>query len=296
MSNLSKPFTPQSGGVRKAPAIKAHTSIEDMFAQYKNDTRQQKANILLLGAVGSGKTTAIGTMPGPILVISFDPTGIRSLKDSYPNRVLDSSRDLAEQIAEGKDILPYTNFEGITEENAREKAVAFTKYLNDIHNNGTIYNFKTVVIDSYTTMNTMFEWHQGLKDQSKNGSLPTLNDYGHINRYISNVVNHMCSEPYHFILTGHLAKDLEEATGSTVYQLEAYRSMQNKLPILFDFCFVMKMKQGMNSVEHQLITRSPLFAAKRRSTKLEDVEEPNLTNLMKKMGGLDIESVPLKLT
>ena len=40
--------------------------------------------------------------------------------------------------------------------------------------------FKTVVIDSYSTMSMMYEWHQGLKDKTKNGTLPTQNDYGHI--------------------------------------------------------------------------------------------------------------------
>ena len=294
------PLTPNGVGVKppigtRPRAIIPQYSISSLREDYKNDASQEHMSLLLLGSVGSGKTTAIGTMPGPILVFSFDPSGTRSLKEMYPDRIIDpkSATPLAEQIASGRDIDLITKFEGLTEETATEKVKDWEKTFVALHTSGEIYNYRTVAIDSYSTLCMLYEWHQGLKDKTKNGNLPTLNDYGHINRFINKVITRGCSEPYHFIVTGHLGKQFDEATGKTIYQLKAYPSVRDTLPILFDFCFIQQATEKSDGIKYTITTHNPAFAAKKRSNNLSNVEPSDLTKIMKKIGGLKTE--PKKL-
>jgi len=261
--------------------IEPKRDIKSLLEYYKQDAAQQYANILILGAVAAGKTSLIATMPKPILLYSFDPSGTKA-------------EAMRKEIQAGN-VVPATRFEKISESTVKTQINEFEKTVMSIRNSGEINKFKTVAIDSYTTMAQMYEWNQGLKDLTKNDTLPTLHDYNFIIRYLSNMIISMCNDPCHFVMTGHLSKEIEEMTGRETYQIDAYRTMRTKLPMYFDHCFVMRKTQKASGIKHELVTNSPLFSAKKRSSNLDDIEEPDLTAVMNKIGGLDTKSIPLQI-
>lgn len=256
-------------------------NIADIMKYYEQDATQDKANILLLGPIGHGKTTALATMPGPILIFSFDPSGTKSISSKlYTN---------------GGNVVPATQYEKLSEDTATQLLNSFERQVKSMVKSGEITKFKTVCIDSYTFMSKMYEWHQGMKDQSKNGKLPTQNDYGHIIRYIQNILITLCNAPVHFVLTGHLGKEKDEMTGGMVYQLVAYPSLRTVLPAMFDYCWVVQKRIAQDKTEVVLVTNSALYATKKRTENLADLEWPNLKTVLEKIGGLDTETIELKL-
>lgn len=205
-------------------------TLSNLHELYAASPQAKKFNLLLIGRVGSGKTTLVSTAPKPILIDAFDPNVSKSLarfKDD-PNYLI-NTKFLGDDIG---------------------KPRIFTDWVRETQERETAGIFKmigTYVIDSGTV------WANSLKNQILAGSpgpkkgggkrerqtnglgLPEMeiDDYDTLFTKVWDVVNRLCALPCNFILTFHLEEKTNDF-GGIVNRLAIPGQSRDKLPILFD--------------------------------------------------------------
>jgi hypothetical protein len=99
-----------------------------------------------------------------------------------------------------------------------------------------------------------------------------------------------------FIATAHLVNQQDELTGEVIAELDTYKTLKSRVPILFTEKYVLQTKETSTGVERYLLTQPK--GRYRASTQLGkdgifDREEiPDLKLLMQK-AGLDVSDKPL---
>lgn len=146
---------------------------------------------LFVGTNGSGKTVAIGSMPGPILIFDFDGR-VDPLINFYPKR---------------NDIEYYTV--GLTE-NTRRDVIGFSEFCTKFEALQDRCDYATVAIDSYTMYSTVAVLHQmGLRDpkdlkMTKGGlPIPDWDEYKGETGVAVQIMEVAKIIPAHFIMTAH---------------------------------------------------------------------------------------------
>jgi len=146
---------------------------------------------LFVGTNGSGKTVAIGSMPGPILIFDFDGR-VDPLINFYPKR---------------KDIEYYTV--GLAE-NTRRDVIGFMEFCKKFEELQDRCDYGTVAIDSYTMYSVVAVLHQmGYREEkdlkrTKGGlPIPDWDEYKGETGVAVQVMETAKILPAHFIMTAH---------------------------------------------------------------------------------------------
>lgn len=146
---------------------------------------------LFVGTNGSGKTVAIGSMPGPILIFDFDGR-VDPLINFYPRR---------------KDIEYYTV--GLAD-NARRDVIGFLEFCKKFEALQDRCDYATVAIDSYTMYSVVAVLHQmGYRDEkdlkrTKGGlPIPDWDEYKGETGVAVQIMEVAKVIPAHFIMTAH---------------------------------------------------------------------------------------------
>src|SRR3990167_11492167 len=196
------------------------STIQEM---YNSQPYNSKLRAILYGKVGSGKTTAAGTAPKPILLHSFDPGGEKVL------RPLIARGEIVVQTFYDEDPLNPTQFE------AWRIAVAKAENWNWFD------YFRTYVLDSITmlgevALNLALKKHP---PKTRDG-LPDQGTYKHQIALMRDNLKYLTSLPCHVILTGHVTSEKDEITGKIHQYLLISPSLRSRTPMVYDEFWVME--------------------------------------------------------
>ena len=251
------------------------------FSKIYETSREFKSfSAIVMGLAGVGKTSFLATGRRPLLIDSFDPKGTVVLEQMYPEEI-------------GKSIIIRTFWD----EDSANPSVH--KRWEEVHNKDMeigFYNyFGTYAIDSFTT------WLDAVSnrvsvEQKRNRSKQKLSisDYPIIYDHAKDVVKDMSQFDCDFILTAHLERYQDEASGRMVTDIRTYKSLQTELPLLFTEKYILEKVEVPKSttypqgVKYQLLTTAA--GTYRASTqlgagnRLAPVEDPNLKQILKKVG------------
>ena len=205
--------------------------------------------ILTIGQSGAGKTTALGTLNVKTLVLDFE-SGTLPL---YGNKNID--------------IAPIGDIAELRE--------AF-KYISNGH------DYKAIAIDSLTDASDMF-----LKEAEKKypSDKNTMQKFGEVQKLTKDFLNYLKRLP-HIVIVNALAKDVRDDIGRKSISCDIVGSLKDKAPAFFDIvlaCRIVKKEE----IEKRLFQtfNDEVYPCKDRSSKLNNFEEMNYSNLLKKING-----------
>lgn len=232
-------------------------------------TSHRKANFLLYGPPGSGKTFSTRTAPGPVYVQSFDPGGSRGLLS----------------LAQEHNLIIDQRFE----QEDTQKPWVITEWEKDYlakRAQGFFQHIGTYVIDSLTTFYNCAMLHI----LAKNGLLkeaPRIQDYGTAKRMVEAMVLSLVNLPCHTICIAHEAVREDELNKAKSRGIAISGSLQDTLPALFDEIYYAVPKRTPRGTEYWFQTSHSgmVFARSRLSGmgKLQDLEPQDFTSICNKL-------------
>lgn len=248
--------------------------LEKYKSNYAETSQNKKANFIIAGRPGCGKTRLIGTAPGPILIDSFDPGGTKTLK---------------EEIEKGR-VFVDTSFEYVVNDpsviGGRQTFTNWQQSFNMRAREGFFNNLGTYAIDSGTRwVESIIDFIAG-KEKRKHGELQ-LQDYKTLQIMVKDFLTVLTNLPCNFIFTMHLDVGQDAVTGKTLTKLMTPGKSSTTIPSLFDEYYVMEVEEKSNGLNRMLITEidgrvdartrigANIFSAK---------EQPHIANLLKKAG------------
>lgn len=248
--------------------------IEEIRNMYKDSDIRGTFSCLVMGLFGAGKTSFIATGRKPILIDSFDPKGVIVLDD---------------QIESG-DVLvrPWWNerSDRPTEYSRWEK-----QWEKDIAS-GFLANFGTYAIDSLTTLiealaNETAKRKGRINDPKHDGNL-AIQDYIPLYNNVRDIIKMSSAQGCDLVVTAHLVSESDEVTGEITAELDTFKRLKSRVPILFTEKYVITEKPIQGGVRHLLLTSSKgRFRASTqlgRNGKFLQEEEPDIKKLLEKAG------------
>jgi len=237
---------------------------------YQEKGRTGKANVLVYGDFGTGKTTFISTAPKPIWIHSFDPGG--------------TTTACLQPLIEKGDVI-VTDFSGDSFRDAR-MFVEWEKEFRSMKSDGVFQFLGTYCIDSLT------KWADAMMNQivkkggMKNDGIPQPRDYLIQQMTTVDYLGIICDLPCNFICTGHVGLNKDEVTGKLETGLLLAGQLSNKVPLVFDEKWLTRV-EGKSDVRYILQTRNDgYYKAETRMGGgiFEQFEEPNFKALLRKAG------------
>lgn len=269
--------------------LDARVEAAKLLELYKDDPRQRKFNLLLMGEKGVGKTSLVRTARKPVHIDSFDPGGTIVLQD---------------MIYSG-DVVADTRYENEDPKSPKAYRLWMHTFMEKYKDN-YFESFGTYVIDTTTPwIDSMLYWVQHTIEQGKShaGETPKWNrDYRPVRTEVENQLRLILNLPCDVILIGHYTGDYEDVlVYNPVTQMRERESnlfryvfngigeTKNKVPLFFTEMWILQFgRETRDGTERRVLTQNDgLFRASTRlgaSGKFNKWEEPNIKNLLKKAG------------
>lgn len=262
------------------PPIDARTQALALIESFKKNTRSGFVNILLTGESGFGKTMSAMNAPKPVHIDSFDPGGARVLREGI----------------EKGDVIPDIAYENEDPMNPTAFSL-WEKTFKMRVRNGYFNNIGTYFLDSATTWTeAIMNYIQGRTSingkvvESRAGQVPDWNkDYYPQKILIRNYLRAIMKLPCHFVFTAHL--NTQKDTEGNVIARRVMFSGQGAItiPLLFDEIWVVTKRRSPDKKMRFLVRTQAdgMYQARSRLAelgRLEEEEENNLTNILKKVG------------
>ena len=252
--------------------------LERLRKVYMEGTHKDKLNALVIGDVGSGKTTLMRTCPRPILIHSFDPGGSRV-------------RTLVEGIDAGW-IIVDSSFEA--DYSSKSTFKLWEAEMNRLLREGVFEEVGTYVLDSLTTwgqclLNHIILNNTSSRPPSVDGTrMSNQSDYGALGIRGQHCISMLCCLPCNVILTGHLDYLEDEVTGMTRSAVTIPgKVLKVILPLMFDEVYVLRTMTSSKGRERKLLTDADgIYVGKTRigAGVFDKYEEPDISKLMVKAG------------
>jgi hypothetical protein len=253
---------------------------------YDSDPLQKRFSALVQGETGSGKTFLLRSARFPVHIDSFDPGGTKCLRD-----LIKAGHVVADTTWENEDPFNptvYAEWKKTTEIRLRT---------------GYFKMFGTYALDSLSTFGDAVMNYQ-LGAAGRPGEAPRRNkDYMPQKIEIQNYIKKLMTLDCDFILTAHLREHedvlaIDSSTGivtkTVKYRLNTVGQAVVSLPLLFDELYVLKGSGEGNPKRNLLLDSLGKYIARSRlkaDGRLGGVEDPNIKNILKKIG-LDWEDKP----
>lgn len=256
--------------------------VRDIRNMYQEDLAQDTFNALVLGQVGSGKTTLAGTARKPLYVHSFDPGGTKVFK----NFNADDPRKKPRNMFETGEVIADTRFEG--DDSSQPQAYnQWERQFKEMRSKDMFEHIGTYVVDSFTTWVLALKY-QILKKKGRTEGVMQIHDWQVLGNTVKDVINVMTALPCDVILTGHLTTEKDDVSGRIETRLQAIPSLQTELPLMFDEIYCLEANETPRGVERKLITENTgKYIARTRVGSggiFETREDPNIKNLLEKAG------------
>lgn len=244
--------------------------IKRLRAVYDEKRQDAAFRALVYGHFGTGKTLTCSTARAPVMIDTFDPHGITTVRG---------------EIEEGR-VIPVmfdTDTRGKPSEYAR-----WEKEFKLRRDNGVFEHMGTYVIDSGTSfLNAAMNAIVGRNASKRPEGVPAIQDYMVQQIAIRDILMMTSDLPCDFIMTGHIDTTQDEVTGATVTSLACPRGLKVIIPTLFSEVYVTTVKQTSQGAEYKLLTQdNGVYRAETRIGRgiFDRYEEPNIKALLKKAG------------
>lgn len=177
---------------------------------------------LIYGPAGSGKTTFAGTFPTPMLIFDFD----QKLKPLYGKP--------------GIDVISYTM------DDTKEASKIFNQFKRDFKEAKKDPQYKTLVLDSLTSFDTICLRHFVLLAGKGAEDAPTLPVYGEQGNFYSFFLTDLKSvRDKHILVLAHEFYNVDGDSGlHSIQPLITGKSILGKLPSLFEEVYYLNKKGG----------------------------------------------------
>lgn len=256
--------------------LKIKATVDRLDKFYADDPRTKTFNCIVFGPPKIGKSELIKTMPGPILVHSFDPGGTKVLED---------------EIATGRVIVD-TRFEVDDPKNPKAYDL-WQREMEGLIKDKFFDHVGTLVLDSMTTwaqtiMYRVIQKAAGNSSKRVTGGPPQQNDYVPQMNEIENWMRKFAGLPCNCVLLGH--DDLptnEDGTPIDDRRLMITGKLSKRVPALFDEVYYMHMPssvKGERKLQTQPKNRVAAGSRLGRGGRLELFEEPDIKAILKKVG------------
>ncbi|GAI84421.1 unnamed protein product, partial [marine sediment metagenome] len=223
---MAEPVTnPEQVRAEQSQLLHVKASLDEIAAIYSTDLdRNQSTNFMVIGDLGSGKTSLSGTARLPMLVHSFDPGGtqVRQLRSLIRSRDNPTGQVIVDTRFEMEDA--FAPFAYRLWESELQKLIQA----------GVFANMGTYMIDSLTTWSAACGY-EFLKQKGKLASRDT--SYGYFRIVLDTMVNEMvklAALPCDVIVTAHIDYDKNEITGEKFAHPMVVGQSRVRIPIVFD--------------------------------------------------------------
>lgn len=226
-------------------------SIEDPTV-----TEDKHESILLVGGIGTGKTTQLATLPGRKFVYFFDPNAVPSLRgrakdldflEFFPDKsdldlgVKPLAKDLKKDASSKKKTVPeaYIRWEADYEE---RKATGFFK------------DYSWLGFDSFTTFSDLvMDRVQYLAGRL--GKHPEQADWTSQMNTLKNIFRDASSLGLNLFCTAHTEMDKDSITGKVYGQIIMTGKLRVRIPLLFSNIFATEVESNNERAIYHLVTR-----------------------------------------
>lgn len=237
---------------------------------YQAKGRTNKANVLLYGDFGTGKTTMIGTAPKPIWLHSFDPGG--------------TTTAALQALIESGDII-VQDFSGDSYKDPK-KFREWEREFGQMQRDSLFEHIGTYAVDSVTKWADALMHEIVKKGGMKNDGIPQQRDYLVQQMTAVDYLEKFCDLPCNVIVTGHIGLEKDEVTGKLETGLLLAGKLSGKVPLVFDEKWLTRT-EGKSDVRYVVQTRNDgYYKAETRmgGGRFEQFEEPNFQELLRKAG------------
>lgn len=234
---------------------------------------ERHEKVMVYGESGSGKTCLASGFPGPVHYSDFDgkiSSVIGFLSKNNPARLQEIEYDPFTDVTKAKGVRPFKAFlERLT---LLEKEVAAGKY-------------KTVVIDSMTTLsdalmeNVMAE-NPGIKGPV--AGVPGMQHYLVLTFQFKQLIKRLLALPCNVVMLGHIKVDKDENTGRITYRPMLSGQLPEQVPILFEEVYRAFVETKEGKTTHYAQTRPQGgYVARTQKTNLPDKIELSYESIKK---------------
>ncbi len=259
-----------------AALLRIKANAERISKFYDDDPRAKTFNAIVYGPPKVGKTELIKTMPGPILVHSFDPGGTKVLEDEIASgKVIVDTRF---EIDDPKNPTSYTNWQKEMEGLIKDK---FFDHCG------------TFVMDSMTTWAQTIMYNVIKKAAAKSskrvaGSHAQKQDWIPQMNEIENWMRRFAGLSCNCVLLGHDDVPTDE-DGLPVddRRLMITGKLSKRVPALFDEVYYMHIAnsvKGTRMLQTQPKNRISAGSRLGRGGRLADIVEPDVRAILKAVG------------
>jgi hypothetical protein len=242
---------------------------------YKEDASTAHFNCLVIGDMGTGKTSFACTGRKPILIHSFDPGGPKSV-----SHLIEKGEVIADaRFAKDSPDNPKSFQEWVAEMKRLEQA-------------GIFKNIGTYVLDSVTTWSDALIGNILKKEGRK---AMQIQDWGTLLTEVQVHMKALLSLPCDCVVTAHLDYLKDDTTGKISANMLIGGQSKVKMPLLFDEVYVTDTQETSKGVEYRLITKNNgKYQCRTRigRDKFNTFEKPDLKALLEK-AGLPNDDLPL---
>lgn len=207
----------------------------------------ERRTIVVYGDSGAGKTCWTMGFPGPIWVADFD------------GKVSSGAAFVGAFQKEKLSEIEYENFKGTATQNGYDRFRPFLSRLEERAKPEEVFPFKTIVVDSLTTLShemmlSIIASSPGIKRASP--TTPVLQDYGAIHTALVSLIGRLVALPCHIVVTAHIKSEKDESTGEIKYRPMLSGQLPEKLPILFEEVYRAYVRKEGDKTQRLLQTQS----------------------------------------
>lgn len=252
--------------------------LQDVQLRYKDNPKSKRFSALIFGALGCGKTKLAETCPKPVLIHSFDPDGTNSIDPS----LIESGDVIVDNRWEGSGPFYQTAFNDWEQE--------MRNYLNS----GVFEEVGTFMVDTLTTWSfsarTLIQ--HATKDLEVNKKITAIEklakapdrwDYSLEHNTVLNCIRLILSVPCNVIVTAHDQVKVNENEGVIERAILATGKLTGLIPPLFSEFYGMERDGDKRYLITQKQGKWP--ARTRYENKLQPQEAPDISNILRKIGG-----------
>lgn len=260
------------------PVLDVQKEWSDVLANYEKN-KLLKADFIIIGYSGVGKTHLLRTCPQPAYVDSFDKGGTRGVLDD----MISERKITVDPRWENDSTLNPSAFKRWDDN--------FTRLVRS----GFFESVGTYALDSMTSLSDAIMAYV-LKKAGRAGKKPDYyEDYPEHHRIIRDSIQMIWSLPCHTILTGHIDTMKDDVSGAIISSLMLPGKSAVKVPIHADEIYILEVKETKDGLEHTLLTRNTgkLRARTRIGSRKFATREPADIRALIEKAGFNAEDKPL---
>lgn len=181
--------------------------------------------VMVYGNSGAGKTVFASSFPGPIYFCDFDgkiSSAASYLSKNNPDKIKEIEFDDFTDKTKAKGLRPYQSF---------------LKKLEELEKDTKAGKYKTVVIDSLTTlsdamMEEIMASNPGIKGPVP--GVPGMQHYLLLSFQFKQLIKRLLAMPCNVVMLGHIKVDKDEVTSRIVYRPMLSGQLPEQIPILLE--------------------------------------------------------------